>query len=204
MSDKKPSYQIPSGTAASEQLISKSRFIATVAHAVDKREAMSFIKTISESNPGASHNTYAFIIGSPEGSSDTGYSDDGEVSGCAGKPILSILQHKAIGDIAAVVTRYYGGTKLGTGGLVRAYSGTLMLALEKLKLREYVSLTSVSVTIPYQFESPLRHLFEKHGIVFNEPAYTDEVTVLADLPQDKVEIIRSEIMNLTRGQARIK
>ena len=204
MSDKKPSYLIPSGTASSEQIINKSRFIASVAHAVDKREAMSFIKTISESHPGAHHNTYAFIIGSPEGSSETGYSDDGEVSGCAGKPILSILQHKAIGDVAAVVTRYYGGTKLGTGGLVRAYSGTLMLALEKLKLREYVSLTSVSVTIPYQFESPLRHLFEKHGIVFNEPAYTQEVTVLADLPQDKVEIIRSEIMNLTRGQARIK
>jgi len=204
LSDKKSSYQIPSGTASSEQLISKSRFIAAVSHAGDKNEAMSFIKRISASHPGAHHNTYAFIIGSPEGSSDTGYSDDGEVSGCAGKPILSILQHKAVGDVAAVVTRYYGGTKLGTGGLVRAYSGTLMLALDKLRLIERVPMITLSIEFPYQFESPLRHLFEKYGIGFNDPVYTDEVTLRANLPEDKAELIKNEIMNLTRGQARIE
>ena len=204
MSDKKSSYQIPSGTASSEQLISKSRFIATVTYAADKNEAMRFIKKVSSSHPGANHNSFAFIIGSPEGSSETGYSDDGEVSGCAGKPILSILQHKAIGNVAAVVTRYYGGTKLGTGGLVRAYSGTLMLALDKLGLREHVPLITVSVTIPYQFESLLRHLFEKNGIGFNDPIYGEAVSVRTDLPENKAEHIKSEIMNLTRGQARIE
>ena len=115
MSDKRTSYLIPSGTASSEQLISKSRFIATVGHTNSKKAAMSFIEKVKDAHSGAHHNTFAFIIGSPEGSSETGYSDDGEVSGCAGKPILSILQHKAIGDVVAVVTRYYGGTKLGTG-----------------------------------------------------------------------------------------
>ncbi len=204
MTDKKSSYQIPSSTASSEQLISKSRFIAAVTHAGSKDKAMSFIKKISDSHPGAHHNTYAFIIGSPEGSSETGYSDDGEVSGCAGKPILSILQHKAIGDVAAVVTRYYGGTKLGTGGLVRAYSATLTLALDKLRLVERVPMLSVSIEFPYQFESPLRHLFEKHGIGFNDPVYTEQVSVTADVPQDIAELIKSEIMNLTRGQAGIK
>jgi uncharacterized YigZ family protein len=202
--DKKSSYQTPSNTAYSEQLISKSRFIASVAHAVDKDGAMGFIKKVKQAHSGAHHNTFAFIIGSLEGSSETGYSDDGEVSGCAGKPILSILQHKAIGDVAAVVTRYYGGTKLGTGGLVRAYSGTLMLALNKLELRQHVSLITVSVTFPYQYESPLRGLFEKHGIGFNEPVYTDVVSVHADFPEDNADNLKSEIMNLTRGQARIE
>jgi len=195
---------MPSGTVSSEQLISKSRFIAAVTYAGDKNEAMSFIKKISASHPGAHHNSFAFIIGSPEGSSETGYSDDGEVSGCAGKPILSILRHRAIGNVAAVVTRYYGGTKLGTGGLVRAYSSTLMLALDKLELREHVLLITVSVTIPYQFESPLRQLFKKNGIGFSNPIYSDEVSVRTDLPEDKAEYIKSEVMNLARGQAKIE
>lgn len=204
MKQRKSSYQTPGGIARAEELISKSRFIASVCGARDKESAISFIKEISESHPGAHHNAYAYIIGDPGGSAQTGYSDDGEVGGCAGKPILSILEHKAIGDVCAVVTRYYGGTKLGTGGLVRAYSGTLISALDKLELREHVLLINVSVTFPYQFESALRGLFERRGLTFNKPLYTDEVFLHTGLPEDSAEEIKSEILNLTRGQARIE
>lgn len=204
MSETKSSYLMPSGSAEAEQLISKSRFIALVSHAASKDSAMSIIKEAAAAHAGAHHNAYAYIIGDPGGSAETGYSDDGEVSGTAGKPILSILQHKGIGDIAAVVTRYYGGTKLGTGGLVRAYSGTLTMALENLTLIERVAMVTVSIEIAYQFESPLRTLFEKHGVTFPEPEYTDTLTIRTDLPEDKAEEIKNEIMNLTRGQAKIK
>ena len=200
---KSSSYPIPIGTVTEEQLINKSRFIAVVGHADGIEAAMSFIDNVKDTHPRAHHNTYAFIAGSPLSSPPIGFSDDGEVSGTAGKPILSILQHKGIGEIAAVVTRYYGGTKLGTGGLVRAYSGTLMLALDKLHLKDRVQMLGVSIRVPYQYESPLRLLFERNSIEFNEPLYSEEVTVAAELPEDKAEDIKSAIMNLTRGRARI-
>ena len=203
MSEKKSAYLMPGGTASSEQVISKSRFIATLSHTGSKDSTMRFIKEVSSAHPGAHHNAYAYIIGDPGGSSETGYSDDGEVSGCAGKPVLSILQHKGIGDVAAVVTRYYGGTKLGTGGLVRAYSGTLMMALDKLELKERVATVQVSIQITYQYESPLRALFKKHGVIFPEPEYTDTLTVRTDIPEDKAEEIKNELMNMTRGSAKI-
>jgi len=200
---KKSSYLIPSATATAEQRINKSRFIAAVGHTDSKKAAMSFIENLKNAHPGAHHYTYAFVAGSPLHSSEIGFSDDGEVSGTAGKPILSILRHKGIGEIVAVVTRYYGGTKLGTGGLVRAYSGTLMLALDKLPLTEHAQMLSVTIIFPYQYENPLRVLFQKNSIEFNKPLYSEEVTVSTGLPEDKAEDIKSEIMNLTRGRARI-
>ena len=201
---KNTAYMIPSDTATAEQLISKSRFIAAVGHADSKKAAMSFIENVKDAHPGAHHYTYGYIAGSPASSSELGFSDDGEVSGTAGKPILSILQHKGIGDVVAVVTRFYGGTKLGTGGLVRAYSGTLMLALDKLRLSEYSKMLSATTIVPYQYESPLRVLFEKNSIVFNEPLYSEDVTISTELPENIADDIKSEIMNLTRGQARIE
>ena len=115
MSDKSP-YLVPAERIETEQEIKKSRFIATVGHAADKESALHFIKEISAAHSGASHNTYAFIAGNPNGGAEVGFNDDGEIGGTAGKPILSVLQMRGIGDVVAVVTRYFGGTRLGTGG----------------------------------------------------------------------------------------
>jgi len=202
MSDKS-SYLVPVQTIQREQEIKKSRFIATISHAVDKETALRFIDEISKKNQGASHNTFAYIIGNPNDGADVGFNDDGEIGGTAGKPILSVLQMRGIGDVVAVVTRYFGGTRLGTGGLVRAYSGTITMALDEIKLKEHVNLIKIKITTGYEFENSIRNIFDKTGLTIIDVHYTEEVTVLADIPESVSDNLKSEIMNSTRGKASI-
>src|SRR3954469_1102863 len=115
-----PSYRIPAATTRIENEVSRSRFIATLANAPSFQEARDFIASIRAEMPDANHHVYAFKVG--YGSSVIeGMSDDGEPSGTAGPPVLAVLRGADIGDAVLVVTRYFGGTKLGTGGLVHAY-----------------------------------------------------------------------------------
>ncbi len=199
----KLSYLIPAQRVEIGQEIKKSRFIATVAHAVDKESALRFIEEISSNHQGASHNTYAYVIGNPNGGAVVGFNDDGEVGGTAGKPILSILQMRGIGDVVAVVTRYFGGTRLGTGGLVRAYSGTITMALDELKLKEHVNLIEIEVKIGYEFESAVRNLFDRMNINIKDVLYTESVTIILDIDEAMKEELSGDIQNTTRGKAEI-
>jgi len=200
MSDKS-SYPVPAETIEAEQEIKKSRFIATVGHAPDKYSAVRFIEEISARHSGASHNTYAFIAGNPNGGAVVGFNDDGEIGGTAGKPILSVLQMRGIGEVVAVVTRYFGGTRLGTGGLVRAYSGTITMALDEIKLKERVHLVEIKIVAGYEFENSIRQVLDKMGLTIKNVLYTEEVMVIADIPESISENLQSNIMNSTRGQA---
>ena len=202
MSDKS-SYLVPAQQIEMEQEIKKSRFIAAVSHASDKETALRLIEEISKKHAGASHNTFAYVIGNPNGGADVGFNDDGEIGGTAGKPILSVLQMRGIGDVVAVVTRYFGGTRLGTGGLVRAYSGTITMALDELKLKERVNLVEIRITTGYEFENSIRNTFDKTGIKIKDVLYTDKVTVIADIPQSISDNLKSAVMNSTRGKANI-
>ncbi len=199
----KSTYLIPSRTVTVEQEIKKSRFIATAGHAADKESALSFIESVRREHPSADHNCYAYIAGSPAGSAEIGFSDDGEVGGTAGKPILSVIQHKGIGEIVAVVTRYFGGVRLGAGGLVRAYTSSATLALDALPLKKLVAVRELSITVSYQHENAVRHALEKFNIVVDDAVYTNEVAIKARIPEDTVDELTSEIMNLTRGAANI-
>jgi len=198
------SYLVPAGGLVIEQDIKKSRFIASVSYAGDKETALAFIKKISTEHQSATHNTFAYVIGNPNGGADVGFNDDGEVGGTAGKPILSVIQMRGIGDIVAVVTRYFGGTKLGTGGLVRAYAGTITMALDELKLKERVNLVELNINVGYEFENAVRTLFEREGLKIRDVQYTEDVRVIADIPESISEEIESEVMNATRGRAVIK
>lgn len=197
------SYLVPAQRVEIEQEIKKSRFIATVAHAVDKDSALRFIEEISSNHQGASHNTFAYVIGNPNGGATVGFNDDGEVGGTAGKPILSVLQMRGIGDVVAVVTRYFGGTRLGTGGLVRAYSGTITMALDELELKEHVNLVEMRVKVGYEFESAVRNLFDRVSINIKDVLYTESVTIISDVAESRCEELESEIQNTTRGKAEI-
>jgi uncharacterized YigZ family protein len=199
----KSSYLLPAERIEIEQEIKKSRFIATVGHAADKESAMRFIEEISAKYPGASHNTYAFIAGNPNGGADVGFNDDGEIGGTAGKPILSVLQMRGIGEVVAVVTRYFGGTRLGTGGLVRAYSGTITMALDEIKLKERVHLVEIKIVSGYEFENSIRLVLDKMAVTIKDALYSEEVIITADVPESIANEIKSEIMNSTRGQATI-
>lgn len=197
----KTQYLIPEGTKTAEQEITKSRFIATVGHTPGRDSAKKFIEEVSAIYADATHNTYAFIPSGPDG--EFGFSDDGEPSGVAGKPMLSILQHRGIGEITAVVTRYYGGTNLGTGGLVRAYSGTLMLALDNLRLIERVETVKFSVITGYGHENAVRIVLEKAGAPISDAVYTQEVTIESRVPEADYEELKSALLDSTRGQAEI-
>ena len=107
-----------------EQTIKRSRFICTAAHVTSPEEAKAFIDQIREEFSDARHNCWAFAAGAPGATAQVGMSDDGEPHGTAGRPMLTVLLHCGVGEIAVVVTRYFGGILLGTGGLIRAYQGT--------------------------------------------------------------------------------
>src|SRR4051812_21661975 len=116
-------YPIPAARHRAELTIERSRFICTIAHAAEPDDAHAFIREMNAEFGDATHNCWAFVAGPPGDTNRIGMSDDGEPHGTAGRPMLTVLTHSGVGDIVAVVTRYYGGTKLGTGGLVKAYGG---------------------------------------------------------------------------------
>ena len=113
-----------------EEIVRRSRFIVSLAHTPTPEAAKSFIERIKQEFPDATHNCWAYAAGAPGQTSKVGYSDDGEPHGTAGRPMLTMLLHGGVGELSAVVTRYFGGIKLGTGGLVRAYQGMVKLGLE--------------------------------------------------------------------------
>ncbi|WP_375058616.1 YigZ family protein [Zobellella sp. DQSA1] len=142
-------YPVPAAPLVWEQDIKKSRFIAFLAHTPDPAAAKAFIDSVRAREPSAGHHCWAFVAGVPTDSRVLGFSDDGEPSGTAGKPILAQLQGSGIGEITAVVSRYFGGIKLGTGGLVRAYGGTVASALMQLETRERRIMGRLTVSAGY-------------------------------------------------------
>ena len=196
-------YQIPADSISVEQELKRSRFIATIGRAPDKQQADAFIRMVRSTYPDANHHCWAYVAGNPFKTVQMGMSDDGEPQGTAGKPMLSILQHSKIGEIAAVVTRFFGGIKLGTGGLARAYSSSVQLALQKLPLTEYVALTSARITLPYSLEDRLRRLLKKMKIDIIDVKYKDHVVLSIEIPENLSIEMEEQIGNQTMGQAKL-
>ena len=142
-------YLIPAAPLVWEQEIKKSRFLAYIGHTPTPEEGKAFVDAIRAKEPAARHHCWAFVAGPPSDSRVLGFSDDGEPSGTAGKPMLAQLQGSGVGEITAVVVRYFGGIKLGTGGLVRAYGGTLSLALSELLTVEKRIMAKLSLQTQY-------------------------------------------------------
>ena len=137
-----------------EEIVRRSRFIVSLAHTPTPEAAKSFIERIKQEFPDATHNCWAYAAGAPGQTSKVGYSDDGEPHGTAGRPMLTMLLHGGVGELSAVVTRYFGGIKLGTGGLVRAYQGMVKLGLETLPTREPMIPARVEVVLDYGLSPP--------------------------------------------------
>ncbi len=140
-------YPIPARSHRVEEEIKRSRFITTLGYTPDVEAARAFVAGVSTEFADANHNCWAYVVGPPGATAQIGMSDDGEPHGTAGRPMLTVLLHSGIGDICAVVTRYFGGTLLGKGGLVRAYSGGVQLALGDLPTLERVPRTELEVVI---------------------------------------------------------
>ncbi|MGD8293233.1 MAG: YigZ family protein [Desulfobacterales bacterium] len=193
-------YKIPATLYRTEQTIKRSKFIATVAHASTTEDAKTFISAIKCEFQDASHNCWAYVAGPPGDTARVGMSDDGEPHGTAGKPILSVLLHSEIGEIVAVVARYFGGTKLGTGGLVRAYSSSVKNAIAGLSVKEKRDVLSLTVTFDYSKLTAVKLLIKSFGCEIIEENYEADVSLKIVLPKTNKDSFTRAITDLMRGE----
>jgi len=176
-------YSIPSSDKQTEITIKKSRFIATAHYVDDRLQAMTYIESARYRLPDAGHHCWAYIVGPPTSPNLMAMSDDGEPSGTAGKPILNVLQHKQIGNILVVVSRYFGGVKLGAGGLVRAYSGATQAVIDILPTSQYIPKVTMQVSVGFSQEQNLRHWLSTHQLKLTETHYGEQVNCVFELPE---------------------
>ncbi|MCC7051852.1 MAG: YigZ family protein [Gemmatimonadaceae bacterium] len=194
-------YPIPAQRVRTEDVVDRSRFICTLAAADSPEAAHALVRDVSAEFPDATHHCWAFVAGAPGSTGRIGMSDDGEPHGTAGRPMLTVLLHSGIGEVAAVVTRYYGGTKLGTGGLARAYSGAVQSALAALTTREKVAYAPVSLTVSYAHFSAVQHLMPAFEAEVTGEVFAEEVTLHLRVPVELATALRAAIGNTTHGQA---
>ena len=196
-------YPIPATRARLEEVILRSRFITSAAPASTAEAARAFIASIRAEFPDATHHCYAFVAGPPGSTAQLGMSDDGEPGGTAGRPMLAVLLGSGIGDIAVVVTRYYGGTKLGTGGLVRAYGGGVKAMLEVLPVCAKVTLTTVLAAGPYRWVTPVERLLPDFEAAVAEHEFAADVTWRISLPEERAAALAAALVELSHGEIEV-
>lgn len=192
-------YIMLSQGAEAELVEKKSRFIATVRPVSSEEEAVAFIEEMKKKYYDARHNCSAFVIGSK--GELTRSSDDGEPSGTAGRPMLEVLLGSGIRNIAAVVTRYFGGTLLGTGGLVRAYSGVLKMALEECKTVSRHFGVRLKITTDYNGVGKIQYLLASKGIAIQDSVYAANVEMTVIVPIEEYDRLYKELVEATSARA---
>jgi uncharacterized YigZ family protein len=182
------------------QLIEKkSRFIGSIFPVSTEDEVSNILISLKSKYKDAGHNCYGYIVGIKEG-----FSDDGEPQGTAGKPILATIRGSGLNNILVVVTRYFGGTLLGTGGLVRAYSQSTKLAIESASRISLVYGYKIMIQIDYCDLSKLQYLLEQRRIKELESIFTDKVQIIIEIPEDEVLKLEDLVTNMTNGKGNIK
>jgi uncharacterized YigZ family protein len=194
-------YPIPARRHRVEEEIRRSIFITSVGYAPTVADGRSFIAEISGEFADASHNCWAHVVGPPGSTSQIGMSDDGEPHGTAGRPMLTVLLHSGIGDIVVVVTRYFGGTLLGKGGLVKAYSGGVQLALESLPLTERVPRAELEVVIDYSAITLFQRMLPDYEAETLAEEYGMDASYRVKLPVEQLDAFQGALAELTDGRA---
>ncbi|MCG9598747.1 YigZ family protein [Vibrio sp. Isolate25] len=194
-------YLIPAQLALFEEEIKKSVFITQLAHTPSVEAAKAFVEQVKAQHSGARHNCWGFVAGRPEDSMKWGFSDDGEPSGTAGKPILAQLSGSGVGEISAVVTRYSGGIKLGTGGLVKAYGGGVQQALKLLQTIEKKITTKLLVELDYGFITIVQALLPQFSAQEVETDYSEQVKMVVEIELRYVSDFTQTIINKSGAKA---
>jgi uncharacterized YigZ family protein len=196
-------YPIPAGPARVELTVVNSRFIATAGHTPSVEEAKALIAAVRAEMPGANHHCYAYLVG--YGSSVTaGMSDDGEPGGTAGRPMLAVLRGADLGDVTVVVTRFFGGTLLGTGGLVRAYGDATKAVLELLPRGERVEQRAFAARVSYGAYAAARRALEAAGATIEGEEFAADVRLAARVPADAYDRALADLGEATAGQAALE
>jgi len=190
------SYLEPVNSVSEEIVIKKSRFIAIAKKVVTRDEAMAFINELKESYPDARHHCWAYLLGDPRNSTNCGSNDDGEPSGTAGRPILSQINYSNIGNVVVVIVRYFGGIRLGAGGLVRAYRESAQKALKALEVQEYIPCVEISLVCPFSEENHLRKIITSFQAEILKMSYSSDVKLTVIFPEDFLTQLQQEINNV--------
>jgi uncharacterized YigZ family protein len=193
-------YRVPAETSRSEIIVVNSRFITTVGRVDTTDGVKRLLKRLRAEMPDASHHVYAFRVGYGN-SVIEGMSDDGEPSGTAGPPVLAVLRGTDVGDTSVVVTRYFGGTKLGTGGLVRAYTEAAQVGLANTRFEEKIKKILLGVEVPYSFYETLKMLIVKHNGHIEDETFAADVTVIAHFPESLVPSFAAALAEASAGRA---
>ncbi|QTQ39546.1 YigZ family protein [Lactobacillus taiwanensis] len=202
MSLKQKNYLTISKSGQHEIVIKKSRFICSFTRTKTVEEAQAFIAKISKKYHDANHNTYAYTIGLND--DQVKASDNGEPSGTAGIPELKALQLMKLKNVTAVVTRYFGGTKLGAGGLIRAYSNSITEAAQNIGVVKCVMQQRIEFSIPYNRLDEVNHYLEESKILIANQAYTTDVTIQIFLDLEQIPQVEKDLTNLLSGKVEFK
>ena len=189
---------IPAAETRVELIVVNSRFIATIAPTFTVEEARAFVVRVRAEFADASHNVPAYVIG--HGATTVAHChDDGEPAGTAGRPMLAVLQGSGLGDVTLIVTRYFGGTKLGTGGLVRAYGDAARAALAALPRAEKVATVTALVEAPYPLLERLRLLVEAHGGLVLAEEFAAVITLTLRFRAERFDAFAAALRELSHG-----
>ncbi len=194
-----PDYIIPAGYGEAEYIDKKSRFIGQVQHVESVSEAMAFVETVRKKYADATHNVWAYVLADGQ----MRWSDDGEPGGTSGQPTLNVFRSANVCDVVCVVTRYFGGTLLGSGGLVRAYSKAASMALEAAGRARMAEWQRVAVECSYAQYERVRRLLEDLGAADMAGDFGEYVTVTALLPAGTAQEAAARLTDMTAGGARV-
>ena len=196
-------YPVPSSTQRFELEVKRSKFITTVSHIKDRGDAKILIDRIKNEFPAANHHCWAYIAGAPDNGSQYNQSDDGEPRGSAGKPMLNVLLHSGLGNIAVVVSRYFGGIKLGTGGLARAYTQSVGESLASLNTRQQQITENLNIGFPYTLQGRIDYYLAEEKIEINTKLFDAKIGYSLSVPASRLNHIKAKLVDLTQGQLSI-
>jgi uncharacterized YigZ family protein len=198
-----PAYAVPEGESRFEHEVKKSRFIGVALHVASEERAATALEALRLEFPDATHHCWAYVLGNPQTSVRVRADDDGEPSGTAGRPILNVVQHKNVGDILVVVVRYFGGVKLGAGGLVRAYTATASGVMARLALSMRTPLSEARLRIDYADERPIRRVLEELEVTVVAAAYGAQVELTIRFPEAITDSLATAIATQTSGRVKL-
>jgi len=187
-----------------EEIVRGSRFVTILARAPDAEAANTFVQRIEAEHPDATHVCWAFVAGPPGSTRSVGLSDAGEPHGTAGRPMLTVLLHSGVGEIVAVCARWFGGTKLGTGGLARAYTSGVSLALETLSVVLRRDRSLVEIEVSYAHVDGVRRALEDLDAKLIGEDYGEAVCYRATVPVGNLEELKNRIADLSRGEGSVR
>jgi uncharacterized YigZ family protein len=193
-------YQIAVNNVEHETIVNRSRFICFLFPCTSIEEAKAQVKYLQQAHPQASHHCYAFLTKAASNSLGYGYSDDGEPSGTAGKPMLAVLQGGGIGQVCAVVVRYFGGTKLGTGGLQRAYADSVRQAMPFLQAKTKIAMAAKTLACQYSQVDDVLHIINQVAGQVVEQEYMQQVQFSLLIPEAKLALVAQRLQTLSAGK----